>query len=160
MIPVTFGHPENFASYFFFIDMRSSYFNQDRLQKDSPCRSVFCLLLPSFDTRRFRIILSRVQPLSAFLVPLVSTEMLSLRTYHQTFLPDGQPIPFFWLLLLLQYLVFYTQNCTSSLLLILRPLWSFIGPYIFLSILRSYVLRVISLVVSVLMFHNHITLWV
>jgi hypothetical protein len=42
--------------------------------------------------------------------------------------------------LLLQYLVFCTQNCTSSLLLILRPFWSFIGPYIFLSIFRSHVL--------------------
>jgi len=67
--------------------------------------------------------------------------MLSLRSYHQTFLLGGQPIPVFLLLLLLQYLVFYTPNFTSSLLLIFRPFWSFIGPYIFLSIFRSHVLR-------------------
>jgi hypothetical protein len=40
--------------------MPSLYFNQDRLLKDSPCRSVFCLLPSSFDTHRFQIILSTV----------------------------------------------------------------------------------------------------
>ena len=67
----------------------------------------FLLLATPIDFRSFAIQYNLNTVFLLFLFCLVSPEILSLRSYHKTFLLDAQPI--FLNHLLLKYLVFYIQ---------------------------------------------------
>ena len=88
-----------------------SQVNQCLLRNDSPCSpvlSLLCRLTPVYFTSFSRESNRLNFGLSAFLLCLVSPEILYLLSYHQTFLPDDQPILVSYFIQL-QYLVFCIQ---------------------------------------------------
>jgi hypothetical protein len=84
----------------------------DPAHHDSPYRPVFCFfcLLTPFDFRHSPYTLTTlILVFLLFFFHLVSTEILPLRSYRRTFLPDNQGFLVFLILyLLLQYLAFFT----------------------------------------------------
>jgi len=125
----------------FSIGLLCCWFNHSLLQNNSPYKSVFWFLPPSLDTYWFQVILSIAQPIYFGLLGLLpgflwntffmvlSSDILSRRPAHLSLLS----------VTVVTIFGFIYITCNSSLVWIFQPFWSFIGPYVFLSIFCCHV---------------------